>query len=242
MSAPSLPLSEPSTESLPPLQRQHDGLTTGQRRAMVGAIAGAHVLAVWGLLQVREVREAVAEVAPLFVSLVAPETPKPIEPPPPPPQPPKVQPKREAPLLAAAPTPSPAPPAFTVPPPPPEPVAAVVEAPTPPAPPAPPAPAPAPAPPPVLVMPSSAVQYVRQPAVVYPSMSKRQSEKGRVMLRVWIDEEGLPQRITVNKSSGFPRLDAAAVTAVEKALFKPYVHEGRVVGAWAFLPIDFELE
>ena len=63
----------------------HDRLTPLQRRAMVGAIVAAHVAAVWALLQVREVRDAVADVAPIFVSLVAPATPPKIAPPPPPP-------------------------------------------------------------------------------------------------------------------------------------------------------------
>lgn len=189
---------------LPPLGRREEGLSTVQRRAVVGAIAGLHVAAVWGLLQVREVREAVAEAAPLFVSLIAPEKPKPIVPPPPPPPPPKtVPPKREPPpILAAPPTPAPAPP----------------------------------------VLPSSAVQYLRPPSVTYPAMSRRLNEGGRVLVRVWIDEAGQPQKVSVHKGSGHARLDAAAVAAVEKALFIPYVHQGRTVGAWTFVPIDFDLE
>ncbi len=231
---------------LPPLGRREEGLSTVQRRAVVGAIAGLHVAAVWGLLQVREVREAVAEAAPLFVSLIAPEKPKPIVPPPPPPPPPKtVPPKREPPpILAAPPTPQAAPATFTVPPPPPEPAPAVAPAVVAEAPPAPPAPAPAPpapapAPP---VLPSSAVQYLRPPSVTYPAMSRRLNEGGRVLVRVWIDEAGQPQKVSVHKGSGHARLDAAAVAAVEKALFIPYVHQGRTVGAWTFVPIDFDLE
>src|SRR4051812_31181725 len=65
----------------PPLPRRgerNDGLTAGQRHVMVAAILAAHVAGIWGLLQIREVREAVAEAAPMFVSLVAPEPPKPV--------------------------------------------------------------------------------------------------------------------------------------------------------------------
>jgi len=53
----------------------HDGLGAGQRRMMVGAVLAAHVVGVWALLQIREVRDAVAEAAPMFVRLVAPPSP-----------------------------------------------------------------------------------------------------------------------------------------------------------------------
>ena len=59
----------------PPLLRRgerHDGLTPTQRHAVVAAMLAAHVAAFWGLLQIREVRKAVADVAPMFVSLIAP--------------------------------------------------------------------------------------------------------------------------------------------------------------------------
>ena len=107
----------------PPLPRRgerHDGLTAAQRHAMVGAILAAHVAGAWGLLQIREVREAVAEAAPMFVSLVAPRAaeagaaapasaaavPQPVLK-----QPPPI-------VIAAAPAPTPAPAPFVVPPPP----------------------------------------------------------------------------------------------------------------------------
>jgi hypothetical protein len=53
----------------------HDGLGPGQRRVMVGAVLAAHVVGVWALLQIREVRDAVAEAAPMFVNLIAPPSP-----------------------------------------------------------------------------------------------------------------------------------------------------------------------
>ena len=58
-----------------PTGAAYDRLTPLQRRALVGAIVAAHGAASGALLQVREVREAVAEAAPMFVSLIAPPTP-----------------------------------------------------------------------------------------------------------------------------------------------------------------------
>ena len=233
--------------ALPPLPRRgesRDDLAPWQRRAMVGAILVAHGAAVWGLMQVREVREAIAEAAPMFVSLVAPEKPPLPEPPPPPPPVPRPVPKRPpppAPVIAAAPVPTPAPAAFVVPEPPP-----VVPEPPPPvvaeAPPAPlRAPEPAPAAPPK-VIPASAVQYLEPIALEYPRLSKRAGETGRVMIRVYIDEAGLAQNVQVYRSSAHVRLDDAALAAVQKARFKPYTENGRPVAGWAFIPIEFELE
>jgi periplasmic protein TonB len=225
----------------PPLPRRgerHDGLTPAQRHLMVGAILTAHVAGIWGLLQIREVREAVADVAPMFVNLIAPpEPPKPLVPPPPPVQQPVL--KRPPPVvIAAAPSPAPAP--FFVPAPPPDiPVPPVPSPPTPViAAPSPPAPPPAPR-----IIPASAVQYLGEPPVPdYPRLSIRAGETGRVMLRIYIDEAGLPRTVQVERSSGHPRLDEAGAAAMKKARFKPYTENGQAVAGWAFVPLDFALE
>ena len=225
---------------LPPLPRRGeraDGLSPAQRRAMVVAILAAHVAAVYGLMQVREVREAAREVAPMFVDLIAPPAPPaPPVPPPPIPQPIQKKPPPPAPVIAAAPSPAPA--AFVVPaPPPPEPIEAVPAPVAVQAPPAPPAP-----PPPPKIIPASAVQYLEPPAPEYPRLSKRNGESGRVMVRVFIDIAGMPRNVQISTSSGFARLDDAAVSAVQKARFKPYTENGQPTAGWTSVPINFELE
>jgi len=215
-----------------------DGLTPLQRRLMVGLIVALHGALAYGLMQVREVRDAVAEVAPMFVSLVAPPAPQPAAPPPPPvPVPvPKIVLARPKPLLTAAPTPQPVAPSFTAAPPEPEPVAE----PTPVAAVA--APAVAAAPAPARDIPASAVQYLQAPVLAYPRLSRRAGESGRVLLRVFIDEAGLPAQLRVQSSSGYPRLDEAAIAAVQKARFKPYSENGRPMAGWALIPLSFDLE
>jgi protein TonB len=140
-----------------PLADDYDSPPPFARCALVAGVLGAHVLGAWALLQVESVRQAVGEVAPLVVDLIAPPTP-PAPPPPTPPAPPKIvkhQPP-PPPALAAAPSPSPDPPAFVAAPPTAEPPPpAAVEPPSPPpAPPAPPAPPP---PPPPKSIPATAV-------------------------------------------------------------------------------------
>ena len=222
-----------------PTGEAYDRLTPLQRRAMVGAIAAAHVAALWALLQIREVREAVADAAPMFVSLVAPPTPPKVTPPPPPPPPtpPVRRPIAPEPRLIAA-APSPAPKAFVVEPPPPEPTppepAPVVAAPA-----APPAPPP---PPPPRNLSASAVQYLEPLQVEYPRLSKRLGEAGVVTLRVFIDEAGRVRDVQVSRTSGHPRLDDAAMAAVQKARFKPPTENGQAVSGYAQVPVDFQLE
>jgi protein TonB len=83
------------------------------------------------------------------------------------------------------------------------------------------------------------VQYVRQPAPVYPHESRRRRERGTVLLRVLVDPAGRPAQIQVERSSGFERLDVAAREAVEKALFRPHEINGVPQAAQVLIPIEF---
>jgi len=226
-----------------PAGASYDRLTPLQRRAMVGAIVAAHLAAFWALLQVREVRDAVADVAPIFVSLVTAATPPKVTPPPPPPPTPQVR-RTLAPeprLVTAAPTPTPTPAPFVAPPRPepvpPEaaPVAVAAPVAAPPALPPPPPAAPR-------NLSASAVQYLEPLQVEYPRLSKRLGETGVVMLRVFIDEAGRVREAQVSRTSGHPRLDDAAIAAVQKARFKPPSENGQALSGYAQVPVDFQLE
>ncbi len=242
---------QPSKSTSAPLLRREirrDGLTRVQQRVMVIGVLGVHLAAVWGLLQVREVREAVLTAAPMFVDLIAP--PAPAKPPAPPPQPrpqppPPLTPARALPKKAQPPAPSivaapsPAPAEFAAAPAPPEP-AVVTPMPTAAVTPAS-APAPATPPPPPKVIPASAVQYLEPPAPDYPRLSRRNSEAGKVLVRVYIDSNGQPHNVQEVASSGFARLDSAAAEAVQRARFRPYAENGEAIGVWTSIPINFEL-
>ena len=217
-------------------------LPPAARAVAAGAIVAAHLAAGWALLQVEPVRQALGAAVPLFVDIIEPApVPPPPAPVPPPPAPkPRVEQRTPPPPVVAAP-PSPAPAPFEVPPPPPEPA--------PPAPPvevAPPAPTPLPAPPPPPAVPktvsASAVQYLTPPSLSYPLQSKRLRESGQVTLRVLIEANGRPSRIEVQASSGYQRLDDAAVSAMRTARFKPYIENGQPLAVWVQTPIRFDLE
>jgi periplasmic protein TonB len=161
--------------------------------------------------------------------------------PPPPPvaEPPKPKPQPKAPpvqprILAVA---TPAPVAaveFHVPPQP-QPVA-VAPAPTistPPAPPAPPAP---------MIPARFDAAYLNNPKPVYPALSRRLGEEGKVVLRVHVDADGRATEVAIKTSSGLSRLDSAAHAAVAQWRFVPAQRGDTAIDAWVLVPIVFNLE
>ena len=53
--------------------------------------------------------------------------------------------------------------------------------------------------------------FITKPSASYPSESRKAGEQGSVMLRITVDSRGRPSDVSVLVSSGFPRLDRAAV-------------------------------
>lgn len=223
-------------------------LPTAVRGALAGGMVAVHVGLAWWLLQPEPVRQAMGEVAPIFVELVrpAPVTPPPPAPvpPPPPPPPPRVLPKEPAPkpLIVRKPAPAPTPPAFVAPPPPPEPPAIETAAPPAPDPGLAPPPPPPPAAPSPRTVAISAVEYLAPPVLQYPPASRRMQEQGEVRVRVLVDAAGLPQQTQLLQSSGHPRLDEAALATVRATRFKPYAENGTPLPFWVVMPLVFELE
>ena len=89
---------------------------------------------------------------------------------------------------------------------------------------------------------SSGVEYLQPPHPEYPAASRRMGEEGKAMLRVLVNDKGRAERIEIQKSSGSPRLDEAARQAVQRALFKPYMEDGKPVAVFAVIPISFQLD
>ena len=102
------------------------------------------------------------------------------------------------------------------------------------APPAPPAPA-------KLELPSSDADYLNNPPPAYPPLSKRLGETGKVVVRVYISTDGAAQKAEVRTSSGFERLDAAALAAALKWRYLPGKRAGVAEAMWANVPITFSL-
>ena len=67
-------------------------------------------------------------------------------------------------------------------------------------------------------------------------------EQGKVLLRVYIGADGGPQRVEINKSSGYDRLDRQAMDAVMRWRFVPGKRNGVPEAMWNLVPINFVLE
>ncbi|MGL6205068.1 MAG: energy transducer TonB [Giesbergeria sp.] len=223
-------------------EAQPSGL--GRNTLIAIAVVLFHVLALWAL-HTGLLRRAVEVIVPavLLTEFVTPPAPVVAPEPPPPTQtPPKPQPK-----TVRTPTPRPAPQPLPVTNAPPSDNAPVVPA-EPPAPsnaPATAAPVTAPEAPPApprIELPSSNAAYLQNPAPAYPAISKRMGEQGKVVLRVFISTEGQPQKIEINRSSGYERLDRQAQETVSRWKFVPGKRNGVPEAMWYLVPINFVLE
>jgi TonB family protein len=71
----------------------------------------------------------------------------------------------------------------------------------------------------------------------YPPEAKKKGIKGKVFIKVFIDENGEATEVIVLR--GVDELNQAAIDAVKKAKYKPAKNEGKVVGVWVNLSINF---
>ncbi len=215
------------------------------RNAVIAlAVVLLHVGFIWAL-QSGLLMRAVEIVVPVAVlsQFIEPPAPK-VTPEPPAPKPAPAPVKKTVatpvapalqPLAIADPTPSPnAPVGVTTPQPPLPPVAAPVAA-------APTA-APTAAGAATVQLPSSDADYLQNPRPPYPPLSKRLNEQGKTTVRVLIGIDGLPQRSEVAKSSGFERLDQAALTTVMRWRYVPGKRGGVPEAMWFNVPINWVLE
>ncbi|MCE7913661.1 MAG: energy transducer TonB [Nitrosomonas sp. PRO4] len=79
-------------------------------------------------------------------------------------------------------------------------------------------------------------------APAYPAISRRMGEEGKLVLRVELDEKGHIDDAKVINSSGYERLDAAALTAVKNWQCNPSLRNGQPVRAVALQPFNFVLQ
>lgn len=240
MNAPAFP-----AFSMPPADLPRPRLS--RNAAIALGVVALHVGLIWALQSGLLLRTAQL-IVPVEVLAQLIELPEPkAEPvPPAPPAPPvrpvtpsvqkKVVPKPAArpqaqPLAIADPTPSPNAPTGSLAP-------AVASTPTA----APEAPAAPPAAPAAVQLPSSNADYLQNPKPAYPPLSKRLGEQGKVVVRVLIGADGVPQKAELRQSSGFDRLDQAALATVLKWRYVPGKRGGVAEEMWFNVPINFVLE
>lgn len=75
----------------------------------------------------------------------------------------------------------------------------------------------------------------------YPRISQRRGETGTVTLSIQVLADGTVGEVAVRHSSGYRRLDEAAVKAAQKCTFTPAVRLGRNIDSHTELPYTFTL-
>ena len=75
----------------------------------------------------------------------------------------------------------------------------------------------------------------------YPRLSQLHGEEGVVLLSIEVLDTGKAGRVEVLKSSGYRRLDRAAVTAAQTADYIPARRLGRSIDSQLIQPMSFEL-
>ncbi len=209
------------------------------RTNLVGLVLvlAVHAVALYSLWK-HSLIPSPSETITLFVNFIAPPAPNKVEEPKRPPTPkrppsPKVQPKEKPqPRQLVAETPVVSPTDYVAPPP---------------------TPAPAPAPvihAPQMTLPAGPVALDSELSVAcpersapsYPPESRKRVEMGVVVLRVELSESGHVALAKVQSSSGFSRLDEAALTAVRTWRCTPATRNGQPVRATALQPFNFILQ
>lgn len=238
-----------STAQTPLSRTPRRGLS--RQAVLVLGVVLLHAAALYGL-QSGLLMRAVEVVVPveLVASWVDP-TPAQVAPPPPPRPEPKAKPQAAVatstprplpppPLPLAAQTDTPAPNAVagtTAPPPPAAPISTPVAS----APSAPPAPAAPPAPP-RIQLPDSNADYLNNRPPAYPPLSRRLGEQGKVLVRVLIEVDGSASQAELKTSSGYDRLDQAALKTVLGWKYVPGKVNGEPKAMWFNVPLHFVLE
>ena len=72
----------------------------------------------------------------------------------------------------------------------------------------------------------------------YPPEAKKKGIKGKVYIKVFINDKGVADDAIILK--GIPELNQAAIDAVKKAKYKPARLKGEPVGVWVNLSLNFK--
>lgn len=224
-------LSADSVENAPAPARYGEYGSRGPNWTVIGLILLAHAALLFALVKLDVIHVGKAAPPPLVIELITEMAP----PPPPPAQPtPEVQPVTKIqPVVVSPPpivqTPASPPMIATAPEAPPAPVQVVAP------------PSVASGPPAPVTPPDFDADQLKNPAPKYPLASRRNKEKGTVRIKVLVSPQGAVQEIKIDQTSGFERLDKAALDVVRHWKFLPAKQAGQPVAAWVIVPIPFRL-
>ena len=89
---------------------------------------------------------------------------------------------------------------------------------------------------------SAAPDYLHNPAPEYPEEARRDHQQGVVTLLVDVSPEGNVLKVSVQQSSGYRRLDDAALRVAKNWKFKPGTAGGQPIRSQVEVPVRFKLQ
>ncbi len=75
----------------------------------------------------------------------------------------------------------------------------------------------------------------------YPALARQAGLEGNVWVKALVDRNGDVKDARVQKSSGTPSLDEAAIQAAKQCKYKPGISHGQPVACWVTYRVDFKL-
>lgn len=84
--------------------------------------------------------------------------------------------------------------------------------------------------------------YLNNPLPHYPRLSKRAGEEGTVILKVRVSASGEAKAVELHTTSGYTRLDKAALEAVKKWQFSPAKQGSANIESTVLVPVKFVLQ
>jgi periplasmic protein TonB len=76
----------------------------------------------------------------------------------------------------------------------------------------------------------------------YPPVSKRLGEEGHAMVKFSVQDDGSVSNVTIAKSSGYQRLDDAAIQCVQSWRYKPATQGGKAIAVSTQVSVTYQLK
>lgn len=84
--------------------------------------------------------------------------------------------------------------------------------------------------------------YQKNPKPAYPMLARQRGWQGTVLLAVMVAADGVSEKVSIVKSSGFQILDKSALKAVKGWKFLPGMERGTPIAMEVMVPVNFVLE
>ena len=92
-----------------------------------------------------------------------------------------------------------------------------------------------------VVLPRMEASRLNNPAPTYPKRSRQRGEQGTVVLHILIKADGSVGQAKLQQSSGFSRLDKAALKAIKRWRYQAARQGGKAIDYWYIQAMTFTL-